>query len=266
MDSEEKEQKEKNIIKLTKLGFGFKLVRFTSVLSVTWIITALAGCSLGVSLAFAVADREYLPWYIFSLVADNFTIGGALVLGGIFLFSTFSFLTWGRMFAECRAENISGIGEIAKAYSYVSAILNLILNLAGLFLLTVYEEHYLESGIEFIFHTNPGGPILALLIFLTGMFYTSKLLHGLRMHQDEHLKGYILFRYFMLGIIVILTIVTVTVISINGAEQLQWTLLCGFLVLALECLIFMLDVGPTIILHSIWNQESPENPIYTIHN
>ena len=170
------------------------------------------------------------------------------------------------MFAECRVENISGIGEIAKAYSYVSAILNLILNLAGLFLLTVYEEHYLESGIEFIFHSNSGGPILALLIFLTGMFYTSKLLHGLRMHQDGHLRGYIVFRYFMLGIIMILTIVTMTVISTNGADQLQWTLLCGFLVLAFECLIFMLDVGPTIILHSIWKQESPENPIYTIHN
>ena len=108
MDSKQKEEKGK--LKLSKLGFGFKLVRFTSVLSVTWIITALAGCSLGLALAFIDTNLK-------------FTIGGFrvinLVLGGIFLFCTFSFLTWGQMYSECRAENVSGIEEIAKAYSYV---------------------------------------------------------------------------------------------------------------------------------------------------
>ena len=257
MDSKQKEEKGK--LKLSKLGFGFKLVRFTSVLSVTWIITALAGCSLGLALAFIDTNLK-------------FTIGGFrvinLVLGGIFLFCTFSFLTWGQMYSECRAENVSGIEEIAKAYSYVYAILNLILNLVGLFLLSVYE--HLKAGIEFIFSTGPGGPILVLLIFLIGIFYSSKLIHGLRTHQDRHLGDYIVFRYFILAVTIILTIIAMTVFSINFSEQILWTTLCGFLGLALGCLNFMLDVGPTIILHSIWSQESNENPklkkVYTIEN
>ena len=246
---------EKSINKLSKLGFGFKLVRFTSVLSVTWILASLAGCSLGVILAFAETD-------------NNFTINSVrhTVLGGIFLFCTFSFLTWGRMFSECRAKNVSGIGEIAKAYSYVSAILNLILNLAGLLVLTVYEEQFLKTAIESIFRTNPSGPILVLLIFLIGIFYNSKLIHGLRMHQDGHLRGFIIFRYFMLGVTLILTIVTTAVISTNLSNHLEWTTLCGFLALAFGCLLFMLDVGPTIILHSLWSQESDADTIYTTHN
>jgi len=172
------------------------------------------------------------------------------------------------MFSECRVENVSGIEDIAKAYSYVSAILNLIFNLAGLFLLTVYEEQHLKAGIEFIFSSSPGGPIMVLLIFLIGIFYNSKLIHGLRTNQDEHLRDYIVFRYSMLAVTIILTIVATTQFSINfsESESLHVTILCGFLALALEFLIFMLDVGPTIILHSIWSQESKEDPIYTIHN
>ena len=256
MDSKVKEKEEKGKLKLSKLGFRFKLVKFTSVLSVTWIITALAGCSLGFALAFIDTNLK-------------FTIGGFriinLVLGGIFLFCTFSFLTWGRMYSECRVENVGGIEEIAKAYSYVSAILNLILNLAGLFLLTVYEEQHLKAGIEFIFSSSPGGPILILLISLIGIFYSSKLIHGLRMHQDRHLRDYIIFRYFMVAITWVLTIAAIAQITSLHYQHFLGLNLC---LLALGCLIlmFMLDVGPSIILYSIWSQESKEDPIYTIHN
>ena len=251
-----KEKEKEDTLKLSKLGFGFKLIRITSVLSVTWIITALAGCSLGVFCAIIPMDlklttgRGVLYW----------------ILGGLFLFCTYSFLTWARMLFESRAKNVSGIEDIAKGYSYLSAILNLILNLAGLLLLTVYEGQFLKAAVEYIFSTNPGGPILVLLIFLIGIFYNSKLIHGLRMHQDEHLKGYIIFRYLMLGVTLILTIVTTAVISVNFSDHLEWTTLCGFLALAFGCLIFMLDVGPTIILHSLWNQTDAISTIsMTIH-
>ena len=258
MNSEDEEKED--TLRLSKLGFGFKLIRFTSILSVTWIITALAGCSLGVFLAIIPMDQDH------NLITG--TGGGILywILGGLFLFCTYSFLTWGRMFFESRAKNVSGIEDIAKAYSYVSAILNLILNLAGLLVLTVYEEQFLKTAIESIFRTNPSGPILVLLIFLIGIFYNSKLIHGLRMHQDGHLRGFIIFRYFMLGVTLILTIVTTAVISINLSNHLEWTTLCGFLALAFGCLLFMLDVGPTIILHSLWSQESDADTIYTTHN
>jgi len=256
MDSKEKKE-EKGNLKLSKLGFGFKLVKFTSVLSVAWIITALAGCSLGFALAFVDTNLK-------------FTIGGFriinLVLGGIFLFCTFSFLTWGRMYSECRAENVGGIEEIAKAYSYVSAILNLIFNLAGLFLLTVYEEQHLKAGIEFIFRSSQAGPILVLLIFLIGIFYSSKLIHGLRTNQDGHLRDYIVFRYFMVAVTIILTIVATAQFSINFHAPLLGPILYVFLALVLGfMMIFILDVGPTIILYSIW-KESKVDPIYTIHH
>lgn len=258
MKSKEKEKEDTRTLKLSKLGFGFKLIRITSVLSVTWIITALAGCSLGVFLAIIPMDLK--------LTSGCGAVVLYWILGGLFLFCTYSFLTWGRMLFESRAKNVSGIEDIAKGYSYLSAILNLILNLAGLLLLTVYEEQFLNAAVEYIFRTNPGGPILVLLIFLTGIFYNSKLIHGLRMQQDEHLKGYIIFRYLLLGVTLILTIVTTAVISINFSDHLEWTTLCGFLALAFGCLIFMLDVGPTIILHSLWNQTDAISTIsMTIH-
>ena len=253
MDSKDKVKEEKEILKLSKLGFGFKLVRFTTLLSVTWIITTITAFCLGLTLLLLNTKQA------------------VLVLGGIFLVVVYGphwLMLWVCMFSHtCREENVSGIEEIAEAYTYFSAILNLVLNFVGCFL-TVFEEQYLKAGIEFIFRFSQAGPILVLLIFLIGIFYTSKLLHGLRTHQDGHLGDYIVFRYFMLGVTIILTIVATTQFSINFSESLHETILCGFLALALGCLIFMLDVGPTIILHSIWSQESNENPkpkkIYTI--
>merc|ERR1712137_806078 len=141
------------------------------------------------------------------------------VLGGIFLLAVFGpywLVMWGRMLEECSEENpnLSWIEDIAKAYTYFSAILNLVLNFVGFFLTGFHREQNLKAGIEFIFCTSPTGPILVLVIFLIGIFYTSKLLHGLRTHQRGHLRDYIVFRLQMLGVTWILTIVATTLFSI----------------------------------------------------
>ena len=252
------ENDEKNLFKLSTFGFGFKLIGFASILSVTWFITALAGCILGLCLTFYVVSGYVNEE---SIMQSSLNLYGVFSwgIGGICIFCTFSLLMWGRMIRECKEENTIGIEKILTVYCLVSALTNLIINFAGLLLLVVYEEKHLKDAIESLFQSYTVGHILVLLIFIGGIVFTSKLIHGLRTKQDGHLSDYIIFRYILLGLTLILTIITVSMMTTNTGD---WCVpLYGLLALSLGCLIFMLDVGPTIILHSIWKQEIIENPV-----
>merc|ERR1719468_109075 len=96
------------------------------------------------------------------------------------------------------------------------------------------------------------------VVILTGTIATFSLIYGLRTKQSGYLKYYIIFRYLLLSSAVIAIIVAVTLITINTG--VWWAPLCGLMALPLVCLFSVLDLGPTIILHSIWIYSETEIP------
>ena len=157
------------------------------------------------------------------------------------------------MIEESKNENISLIEKYVKIHSYVSSLLNSVLQVAVVLFLALHENQQLRETI-----TNFKVTITISVVILIGIIATCSLIYGLRTKQSGYLKYYIIFRYLFLSSAVIAIIVAVTLITIN--TEVWWTPLCGLLALPLVCLFSVLDLGPTIILHSIWIHSEMEIP------
>ena len=147
-------------------------------------------------------------------------------------------------------ENISLIEKYAKMHSYFSSLSNTFVQVSVVLVLALHENQHLKETIE---KCNVY-VIMVILAMFTGIIFTCRLIHGLRTKQSGHLRDFIIFRYLLL-IFADFRLTLVAMIMITLFTGVWWMRLCGLLGLSLLCLGSVLDLGPTIILHSIWIQE-----------
>lgn len=236
-------------VRIPGIKLGWKLFRFSYLLSVTGFVATIATVLIrfGLSLYLSVNNdlvREYNLNRPPSIYFQLAVVGNMSILLVFF---------WSRMILESKNENISLMEKYVKIHSYVSSLLNSVLQVAVVLFLALHENENQQLR-----ETIANFKVTVTLVTLTGIIATCGLIYGLRTKQSGYLKYYIIFRYLLLSFTVIAIIVVVTLITIYTG--LWWTPLCGLLVLTLVCLFSVLDLGPTIILHSIWIHSEMEIP------
>lgn len=238
---ETKENGFKNKVRLSRLGFCFELIKFSSILSKTGFVTTVAGFFSGLWLTLYVVTHEDLT----TKDGEKPFASGALYCGtgGVLFICTCSIILWSRLIMESKRKNINGIQKIVKMHTYASAVLKLNLYFSVLTFLVIFYDQHLKESMETYFGINLTLPVLGVLVFIE-IIFTCNLLHGLRIKKSGNLKIYIIYRYILLVVTLIVTIVKVTM----GA---WWIPQCGFLAISLGCLVYILDLGPIIIIQSI---------------
>ena len=237
-------------VRIPGIKLGLKLFRFSYLLSVTGFVATTATLLLRFGLSFYLSAnndlvREYNLNQPPSIYFQLAVVGNISII----LWACF----WSRMILESKNENISLIEKYVKIHSYVSSLLNSVLQVAVVLFIALHENENQQLS-----ETIANFKVTVTIVILTGIIATCGLIYGLRTKQSGYLKYYIIFRYLLLIFTIIAIIVVVTLITIYTG--VWWTPLCGLLVLTLVCLFSVLDLGPTIILHSIWIHSEMEIP------
>ena len=238
-------------IKLSKYGCGLNLIRFSFFLSIFGIVVSTLGTIGGIaSIAIATQvdpSREY----------GGFDISDPLYVTGItFLILMIPYLAmWILLNIKARKRNIASIEKIVKIYSYVSGSMEIMAMLfaIGVILFELLHWGPFEGIPHILIAVQIGTVIFGLSIFATIPILVACLkIHGIRLEKNKLLSVYLGFRY------VILLPTTLSAIMITLFIPAFWT------DLMLGVLFFILDIGLTVILHSIredrGNFDGIENP------
>ena len=162
---------------------------------------------------------------------------------------------WILLNIKAKKRNIASIEKIVKIYSYVSGSLEIMAMLVfiGVILFELLHEGPVYGIPHILIAVQIGTVIFGLSIFATIPILVACLkIHGIRLEKNKLLSVYLGFRY------VILLPTTLSAIMITLFIPAFWT------DLMLGVLFFILDIGLTVILHSIrrdrGNFDGIENP------
>merc|ERR1712110_209086 len=244
-------------MKLTKYGFRFNLLGSSSFLSVLGIVVSIIGI-IGSIACFVMGT-------IFGSGRSGRKLGGfAMVvlytIGAVLLIIMIPYLAmWILLKIKTSKQDIPGIERIGKVYSYVSGSLEIIAMIARI----IYSAWTLASFSSFfrsdLFIRIESVYILGAVIYFV---FACLKIHGIRVENNKLIGMYIEFRYVLFALHMIGFIIY-SIFSILIAGEL-------FLIMAIIGLIvggvyFILDIGLTVILHSIRvdreNTAGTENPM-----
>lgn len=218
-------------MKLTKYGFRLNLIAFASGLSVMGIMASSVGI-FGVFVLIGVVSAY--PNSLGGLTSTVIYAAGPIII--ILLVAYLAM--WILLIIKTRKQDILGIEQIGKIYSYVSGTLEIMGAIAGI----------VESAVIVGIVAGEGDLGLASLGFTIGQSVCSTIylifaclkIHGIRVKRSKLLGAYIGFRYvffilYMIGL----------AISAHESRNSAWiAIIVGFV-------FFNLDIGLAIILHSI---------------
>ena len=220
MDRENLIEEEDEVeMKLTKYGFRLNLLRFSSFLSLFGILTSLLMIIVGFAIIVMINSGSRLS-------SDYGPI--IIIVIGLFIILNIPYLViWTLIKIRTRKRHISGLERIVKIYCYVFGFLET-KTMIGIVIIGVSSFHNIDNvGIFLIV-------CAAINIIVVCMKF-----YGIRLEKSKWIGIYIGFRYalFLLSLIMLSYNHSVSVLLLIG--------------ITVYLLFFMLDLGLTIILHSI---------------
>ena len=271
-------------MKLTKYGFRQDLFGFSLVLSVLGILFSLSGIVGGIW--FIVRGAQYgcpvkwVPGYGYQSGRGIF-MGVFCVIGSAFVILMLPYLVlWITLKKKTSKQDIPGIARIGKVYSYVSGSMEIIvvivrILLSSLLIAFIYGLIDLTwvDYILWLIRNAPSFdlrvlPITVIIHSAIGLIFICLKIHGTRVENNKLLGTYLGFRYslFILHMIALI-IASVSAPGILDGDNVL-VLAFGFAALIIDIVYLILDIGLTIILHSIRvdreNTTGTGNPIEKI--
>ena len=224
-------------MKLTKYGFNLKVLGVSSFLSVLGIIVSIIGVtgSIACFVLGSIATRPMIVFYI---------------TGAVILIIMIPYLImWILLKIKTNKKDIPGIEKIGKVYSYVSGSLEIIAMMIRIIfsalalLVLLYQEGYDQGDYYYL-------PIAIQIVFLIGsalyLVFACLKIHGVRVENNKLVGTYLGFRYGLFALSIISGII---IISISGGFYYNiFVVVIMFVVVGIH---FILDIGLTVILHSI---------------
>ena len=218
-------------IKLTRYGFRFNLLNSSSFLSVLGIVVSILGI-IGSIVCFVYGSRGCSrDWgCLFKNIFDT--------MGGVLLIIMIPYLAmWILLKIKTSKQDIPGMEKIGKVYSYVSGSLEIITMIAWIIisvwtLASVLYLTDLKIGIQIAY-------IIGAIIYFV---FACLKIHGIRVENNNLIGTYLGFRYvlFALHMVGFIFLTRYVLGFLFG--------LPGFIVGGVY---FILDIGLTVILHSI---------------
>jgi len=212
-------------MRLTKFGFHLNLLGFSNFLSVLGILVSIIGEIGGYVLIWLLSSRRR---YITPIVYG--------VTGVLLVFMIPYLIMWILLKKKNSKQDIPGIEKIGKIYTYVSGSLEII-----------WAIVWIVFSILDVLNTWPRGAVRGEnLIYIIGsaifLIFACLKIHGVRVDNNKLLGIFLGFRYaqFFLYMIVF----SVLSVSIAGAGA-------AIVSLIVVKAYFFLDIGLTVILHSI---------------
>ena len=225
-------------IKLTRYGFKWNLIGFSSFLSILGIVVSTLG-TIG-----AIATLAIGIW--FSTTRTFQEVGPWLIIIGILIFAIMILYLamWIALKKKTNKRNIMSIERIGKIYSYLRGALEIIAMASCLLSLVFHFSYHGPNGsFEFGFSSNPGEEIFIFLFATTDLIFACLQIHAIMLEKNKLLGIYLGYRYAAF----FLTIIAAFILAICDSESLgAWI---GGLIG--DILFFILDIGLTVILHSI---------------
>jgi len=237
-------------MKLTKYGFRFNLLRSSSFLSVLGIVVSIIGI-IGSIACFVMGS-------IFGSGRSGRELGGyAMVIpntiGAVLLIIMIPYLAmWILLKIKTSKQDIPGIEKIGKVYSYVSGSLEIIAMIARI----LFSAWSLSSISSFGWADNLLIGIQSVYIIGAAIYFVFACLkiHGIRVENNKLMGMYLGFRY---GLFALHMIGFIILIKYTGFLAIIGLIVGG--------VYFILDIGLTVILHSIRvdreNTAGTENPM-----
>ena len=226
-------------LKLTKFGFHLNLLGASSFLSVLGIIVSSIGIIGGL---------------IHYFINDS----GALILIP-FLLIPYLFM-WILLKIMTKKQDVPAIERIGKVYSYVSSSFEIIAMIIQIIFSALAVKKLSSIDVtsipaSFIAANNVSialGSVYMIFSVIYLVFACLKI-HGVRVENNKLIGTYIGFRY---GLIAIFMILLIILNALRGFD---------FIIPIYEVVYFILDIGLTVILHSIWvdreKTAGTENPM-----
>ena len=266
-------------MKLTRFGCRLVLFGYSSVFSVLGIVVSVIGIIRGI---YNIVLGALLRF-------DSLIMGFYCVTGVAIIILTLPSLNlWILLKIKTSKQDVPGIEKIGKMYSYFSGSLEIMIAsvrimISIIFLTpfrpplywTVYGQFHL-SWIDFIILSlvelsSPISIILPTTVIIysaTCLIFTCVKIHGTRVKNNKLLGTYLGFRYslFILHMIALIIASVLAPGVLDGDNVL--VLAFGFAALIIDIVYLILDIGLTVILHSIRvdreNTAGTENPIENI--
>ena len=215
-------------MKLSKYGFRLDLLGFSSFLSVLGIIVSIIGIIGGIALF---------------VVGSHFT-GSTLkpfcmVFGGVLLILMIPYIImWIFLKIKTNKQEINGIEKIGKVYSYVCGSLEITVPIAGIIAGMIVMPFAIEHYPNFL-------PSIIVVLICSAIYPIFAILkiHGIRVEEHNLLGIYLGFRY----VLFIISVIAEIVLGILTRQMFYLT----FVYLIIGIAFFILDIGLTVILHSI---------------
>ena len=231
-------------IKMTKFGFRMDLLKFSSDLSAFGIFVAIVGVNggiIGLIVASSV-DLAYtgLPKLLYA--------AGAVTL--ILIIPVLAM--WILLKIKTNKQDIPGMEKIGKVYSYVSGSFEII----GMIVYIGLETDMIVAMVSTLVRSGSGQRssiyiILGFKIVLdvgaaVYLIFACLKIHGIRVEKNKLLGAYIGFRYVLF--ILYMTGLTILILYKQSQGHNVMNAAIAFVAALVH---FFLDVGPTVILHSI---------------
>ena len=232
-------------IKLTRYGFRFNLLNSSSFLSVLGIVVSILGI-IGSIVCFVYGSRGCSrDWgCLFKNIFDT--------MGGVLLIIMIPYLAmWILLKIKTSKQDIPGMEKIGKVYSYVSGSLEIITMIAWIIisvwtLASVLYLTDLKIGIQIAY-------IIGAIIYFV---FACLKIHGIRVENNNLIGTYLGFRYVLFAL---------HMVGFIFLTRYVLGFLFGLPGLIVGGVYFILDIGLTVILHSIRvdkeNSARTENPM-----
>ena len=227
-------------IKLTQFGFRWNLIRFSSFLSVLGIVVSTLGtigsiATLGLGIGFSNSRREWPGLHIILIVS------GMIVL----VIMTLYLAMWISLKKKTNKRDIASIERIGKIYSYMSGALEIIAMVTCLFAYLVHFYHHwfkYDHSYDYEGYFSVTLFIFILLFATVDLIFTCLKIYGIWLKKNKLLGIYLGYRYAFFFFTILFGVIGT--IYVRGIEVFIGPLLG-------QVLVFVLDIGLTVILHSI---------------
>jgi len=226
-------------MKLTKYGFGFNLLGASSILSVLGIVVSIIGVIGSIAC------------FIIGSMFDVLVTVILYVTGAILLILIIPYLAmWILLKIRTSKKNIPGIECIGKVYSYLSGSLEIIASIAEIIsaasTAALYKTLFDPTDETADFIETRDLLICQQYIYIIGaaiyLIFACLKIHGVRVENNKLIGIYLGFRY------VISALSALGFIILSVLTGFDWT---AIITLITGVLYFFLDIGLTVILHSI---------------
>ena len=244
-------------LRLSKMGFKLKLFGFTTFIAVTGIFVSLFGLIIGGALVILPRVRQLESGshqMMKMFYGASFGLVFAVSIGWLIMSCL--------LLRKSLQKNVDSIEKIAKNGSYASGSLEILTGLGFL----IFNIISVFKGA-----TVAVGNIVISSIHLSFMFLK---IHGIRKYEDRLMKAYIIYRYVLFCLFLLVVVFGLMLLhffvlpfitrscqlwchgkyyskNLESMLSSTWTILVVIVGIVVVSLIFLQDIGITIILQSI---------------